>query len=141
MPLLGGRVVSGLTAGDDGNQARGSHHREAAQRQNTAPAADHCVFPSGSSGTLHRGTAYRLPSARVTAAPGGPPGSRPGRQAAGELLVFGVADVPAAGTIDVGLAGISARTSSRIWSQWPRLKTWSRVPSFLTRTAVSAPTR
>ena len=87
---------------------------------------------------MHRGTAYRLPSARVTATPGGLPGYRPGRQAAGELLAFGVADFPAAGTIDVGLPGISVRTSSRIWSQWLRWKTWSRVPSVLTRTAVSA---
>src|SRR6516162_7314902 len=62
----------------------------------------------------------------------------PGRHAAGELLAFGVADFPAAGTIDAGLAGISARTWSRIWNQWPRWNTWSTVPSVLTRTAVSA---
>ena len=48
VPLLGGRVGAGLTASDGGDQPRGGHHHEAAQRQKAAPAADHCVLSSGS---------------------------------------------------------------------------------------------
>ena len=48
VPLLGGRVVSGLTASDNRNQPHGGYHHEVAQRQKAAPAADHCVLSSGS---------------------------------------------------------------------------------------------
>src|SRR5262249_36238954 len=119
MPLLGGRVGPGLTAGDGGDQARGGHRREAAHRQNAAPAADHCVLPPAraalaSPSTLRRGTAYRPAATRVTAAPGGPALIPPGRQPAGELLAVAMAGFPVAGTSDSVLAGLSARTSSLI---------------------------
>src|SRR6516162_5423473 len=147
MPLLGGRVGPGLTASDSGNQARGGHRREAAQRQNAAPAADHCVLPSGLSGLLrHEHPASRHSvSARLRAGHGSPWRTclvPPGRQPAGELLADGEPDLPVGdGTIDTELAGFRARTSSLIWNPWPRSGT-TRIaePSFLTTTAVSAVT-
>src|SRR5262249_53388855 len=137
MPVLGGRVVPGLTASDDGNQPRGGPRREAAQRKNATPAADHCVLPRARTGTpasrhsvsaLHRGG---------HGTPGRPP---PGRQAVGELPAVGVAGFLVAGTSAGWPGGTSASTSSRIWNPWRSGITWSPVPSRLTRTAVSAVT-